>query len=155
VWVRLARTDDGGDSKRVKFVLLSWLGEAAGAMAKAKLTEHKAALQAAFQARAPSSLARSALFETVRLPPPPPALTRARTTAAPRARDDAQGTHVCFSVLERAALDTLEGTAAGAHTHAATNACSRTHDTRPETSKKPRMLPPRALTRFPRAAARS
>jgi hypothetical protein len=53
VWVRLARTDDGGDSKRVKFVLLSWLGEAAGAMAKAKLTEHKAALQAVFQARSP------------------------------------------------------------------------------------------------------
>lgn len=65
-WVRLARTDDCGDSHRTKFVLLSWLGETAPPMAKAKLTEHKAALQAAFQ-----------------------------------------GTHVCFSVLERAALATL------------------------------------------------
>ena len=27
VWLRLNRTDDGGDSKRVKFVLLAWVGE--------------------------------------------------------------------------------------------------------------------------------
>ena len=26
-WLRLNRTDDGGDSKRVKFVLLAWVGE--------------------------------------------------------------------------------------------------------------------------------
>lgn len=44
--MRLIRTDGGGDSKRVKFVLLSWTGESAGVMAKARLTEHRAWLDA-------------------------------------------------------------------------------------------------------------
>jgi hypothetical protein len=43
-WVRLTRSDGGGDSKRVKFVLLCWTGEAAGVLAKGRLPEHRAVL---------------------------------------------------------------------------------------------------------------
>ena len=42
-FVRLARTDDGGDSKRVKFVLLSWTGEAAGVLVKGRVGSQKSA----------------------------------------------------------------------------------------------------------------
>lgn len=37
------RTDDGGDSKRVKFVYLTWVGENAPAMKKGKVNMHKGA----------------------------------------------------------------------------------------------------------------
>ena len=43
-WVRLAMTDGGGDSKRVKFVLLAWLGPTCPALAKMRCSEHKALL---------------------------------------------------------------------------------------------------------------
>jgi hypothetical protein len=39
--LRLNKTDDGGDSKRVKFVFLTWVGEAAPAMKRGKVTIHK------------------------------------------------------------------------------------------------------------------
>ena len=41
-WVRLIRADGGGDSKRVKFVLLCWTGERSGVIAKSRVTEHRA-----------------------------------------------------------------------------------------------------------------
>jgi hypothetical protein len=41
-WVRLIRADGGGDSKRVKFVLLCWTGERSGVLAKSRVTEHRA-----------------------------------------------------------------------------------------------------------------
>jgi hypothetical protein len=112
-WVRLARTDDGGDSKRTKFCLICWLGEAVGAFARAKLTEHKAALQAALQARARcsrSAAQRSAHANTawgLGARGTAHALTRSRARCIRLCAR--QGTHLSFSVLERAALDTLEG----------------------------------------------
>jgi hypothetical protein len=57
-WVRLVKKDDGGDSARVKFVLLSWLGEKAPPLAKGRASEHKAAL-AALQVRLLLRLRRS------------------------------------------------------------------------------------------------
>ena len=57
-WVRLVKKDDGGDSARVKFVLLSWLGEKAPPLAKGRASEHKAAL-AALQVRPALRLRRS------------------------------------------------------------------------------------------------
>jgi hypothetical protein len=110
-WVRLARTDDGGDSKRTKFCLICWLGEAVGAFARAKLTEHKAALQAALQARASCSVLRSAAQRSTRKHRlgPRRACSPLRRSHARALYPPAQGTHLSFSVLERAALDTLEG----------------------------------------------
>ena len=40
--MRLIRADGGGDSKRVKFVLLCWTGERSGVIAKSRVTEHRA-----------------------------------------------------------------------------------------------------------------
>lgn len=39
--LRLNKTDDGGDSKRVKFVYLTWVGEAASPLKKGNVTVHK------------------------------------------------------------------------------------------------------------------
>mmetsp|Transcript_3615 Transcript_3615/g.7063 ORF Transcript_3615/g.7063 Transcript_3615/m.7063 type:complete len:274 (-) Transcript_3615:190-1011(-) len=47
--IRLSRTDDGGDSKRVKFVFLTWVGENAPAMKKGQVTAHKPAVGALFK----------------------------------------------------------------------------------------------------------
>lgn len=40
-FLRLMKTDDGGDSKRVKFVFLTWVGEGASPLKKGKVTLHK------------------------------------------------------------------------------------------------------------------
>eukprot|EP00850_Spirogloea_muscicola_P015816 SM000124S25948 [mRNA] locus=s124:231059:232714:- [translate_table: standard] len=40
-FLRLNKTDDGGDSKRVKFVFITWVGETAPALKKGKVTMHK------------------------------------------------------------------------------------------------------------------
>lgn len=47
--LRLNKTDDGGDSKRVKFVYLTWVGESAPAMKKGKVNMHKGACGQLFQ----------------------------------------------------------------------------------------------------------
>ena len=47
--MRLVKTDDGGDSRRVKFVLLAWCGEATPPFAKGRLSEHKALLLGVLQ----------------------------------------------------------------------------------------------------------
>eukprot|EP00270_Netrium_digitus_P001684 TRINITY_DN1184_c0_g1_i1.p1 TRINITY_DN1184_c0_g1~~TRINITY_DN1184_c0_g1_i1.p1 ORF type:complete len:224 (-),score=40.86 TRINITY_DN1184_c0_g1_i1:244-915(-) len=40
-FLRLNKTDDGGDSKRVKFVYLTWVGESASPIKRGKVTVHK------------------------------------------------------------------------------------------------------------------
>ncbi|KAK3253594.1 hypothetical protein CYMTET_37155 [Cymbomonas tetramitiformis] len=39
--LRLAKTDDGGDSKRVKFIFITWVGENAPALKKGQVNIHK------------------------------------------------------------------------------------------------------------------
>ena len=39
--LRMIKMDDGGDSKRIKFVFISWVGENAPAMKKGSVTSHK------------------------------------------------------------------------------------------------------------------
>eukprot|EP00897_Mesotaenium_endlicherianum_P000988 jgi/Mesen1/10890/ME000935S10224 len=40
-FLRLNKTDDRGDSKRVKFVFITWVGETASPLKKGKVTIHK------------------------------------------------------------------------------------------------------------------
>lgn len=40
-FLRLNKTDDGGDSKRVKFVFITWVGESASPLKKGKVALHK------------------------------------------------------------------------------------------------------------------
>ena len=47
--LRMIKTDDGGDSKRVKFVMLTWVGESAPAMKKGAVTGHKPAVGELFR----------------------------------------------------------------------------------------------------------
>jgi hypothetical protein len=47
--LRLSKTDDGGDSKRVKFVFITWVGENAPAMKKGAVTGHKASVGELFK----------------------------------------------------------------------------------------------------------
>ena len=41
--------DDGGDSRRVKFVMITWVGESAPAMKKGAVTSHKPAVAELFK----------------------------------------------------------------------------------------------------------
>ena len=41
-------TDDGGDSKRTKFVYMTWVGESASALKKGQVTSHKNEVGALF-----------------------------------------------------------------------------------------------------------
>ncbi len=47
-FLRIEKTDDGGDSKRVKFVSVTWVGENAPAMKKGKVMNHKGDVLALF-----------------------------------------------------------------------------------------------------------
>ena len=63
-FLRIEKTDDGGDSKRVKFVSVTWVGENAPAMKKGKVMNHKGDVLALFKVRldcgsTPSSFVRS------------------------------------------------------------------------------------------------
>lgn len=50
-FLRLTKTDDGGDSKRVKFVFLTWVGESASPLKKGKVTVHKKECAVLFKVR--------------------------------------------------------------------------------------------------------
>ena len=50
-FLRIEKTDDGGDSKRVKFVSVTWVGENAPAMKKGKVMNHKGDVLALFKVR--------------------------------------------------------------------------------------------------------
>ena len=40
-FVRIEKSDDGGDAKKIKFVFITWVGESAPAMKKGKVNHHK------------------------------------------------------------------------------------------------------------------
>ena len=47
--LRQIKMDDGGDSRRVKFVMITWVGESAPAMKKGAVTSHKPAVAELFK----------------------------------------------------------------------------------------------------------
>lgn len=47
--VRIVKMDDGGDSRRIKFVFITWVGESAPAMKKGQVTSHKPAVAELFK----------------------------------------------------------------------------------------------------------
>ena len=47
--LRQIKMDDGGDSRRVKFAMITWVGESAPAMKKGAVTSHKPAVGELFK----------------------------------------------------------------------------------------------------------